>query len=334
MHIDPVRSRRSWLWLLALGIILLAGNARTGLWDQDEAAYAGFGRRMIETGDWLVPQYTWSEVHRKPPFHFWAIAVSQSIFGQNEWATRLPAAVAIWLCSLLLWRQASRLYGKETGRWAALIFGTSALAQAFGHISLTDASLLLWQVLAALSLLRVLNDEPKAAWLFWLALGMGALTKGPPVFIFAGGMGLLLLLFHPYRKKLFRLSFWLGLPLAFLPLLIWGWLAWQRDGGDFVRWLIDWYILKRVGGSVFGQSGPPGYHLVIMLLAFLPWLAALPFALKWFWKKAINRRAQEVEILAWLIAGWLPYELVSSKLPSYALAAHPALALMLAYGIA
>jgi 4-amino-4-deoxy-L-arabinose transferase-like glycosyltransferase len=333
MHIDPVRSRRSWLWLLALGLILLAGNARTGLWDQDEAAYAGFGRTMIESGDWLVPSYTWSEVHRKPPLHFWGIAVSQSIFGQNEWATRLPATLAIFLCVWLLWQQASRLYGKETGRWAALIFGTSALAQAFSHISLTDSTLLLWQVLAALSLLRVLNDEPKAAWLFWLAIGLGALTKGPPIIIFTGAMGLMLLIFHPYRKKLFRLSFWLGLPLAFLPLLLWGWLAWQRDGGEFVNWLIDWYILKRVGGSVFGQSGPPGYHLVIMLLAFLPWLAVLPFAVKWFWRKVKKRRAQELEILAWLIAGWIPYELVSSKLPSYALAAHPGFAMMLAYGL-
>lgn len=329
--IDPERSSRAWLWLLALALILLAGNARIGLWDQDEAAYAGFGRHMVESGDWLVPEYTWSKHHRKPPLHFWGIAASQSILGQHVWATRLPGALAIWLCSWLLWRQGSLLYGKETGRWAAMILGTSGISQLLGHMSLTDSTLLLFETFTALSLIRTVNGLKSYIWTFWLTIGLGVLTKGPPIIIFAGAMGLLLMIFHPYRKYLFKPRFWYGLPLAIIPILTWGYFAWQRDDGVFISWLVDWYILRRVKGSVFGQSGPPGYHLVVMLLAFLPWLFILPFTIKKAWKGAKKRKAQIIGLLAWLAAGWIPYELVSSKLPTYALAAHPALALLFAY---
>ena len=65
------------------------------LWDDDEAAYAGFALRMIETGDWVNPDYFWSDVHRKTPFHFWTIAISYLIFGVNEFAVRVPAALAV-----------------------------------------------------------------------------------------------------------------------------------------------------------------------------------------------------------------------------------------------
>ncbi len=59
--------------LLAI-LCLLPGLDTTPLWDQDEAAYAGFAHQMLATGDWRLPGFAWSEVHRKPPLHFWLIA--------------------------------------------------------------------------------------------------------------------------------------------------------------------------------------------------------------------------------------------------------------------
>jgi 4-amino-4-deoxy-L-arabinose transferase-like glycosyltransferase len=74
--------RHPWLLITALVIVnAFVRNASTPLWDQDEAAYAGFARRMIETGNWVVPEFMWSEPHRKPPFLFWSIAVSFKLFG-------------------------------------------------------------------------------------------------------------------------------------------------------------------------------------------------------------------------------------------------------------
>jgi len=45
-----------WLVFIIILFMLLVNNGLT-LWDQDEAAYAGFGKRMLETGDWLIPNF-------------------------------------------------------------------------------------------------------------------------------------------------------------------------------------------------------------------------------------------------------------------------------------
>jgi hypothetical protein len=106
-------------------------------------------------------------------------------------------------------------------------------------------------------------------------------------------------------------------------------MTWRLDGGALLRWLADWYVLRRVGGEVvFGQWGPPGYFLAVFAIAFLPWLpwfgaALCPAVQRW-------RDPAQLPLTAWLVAGWLLYELIPSKLPSYALGAYPAIAILIA----
>ena len=90
---------RTWLLLVGafLAFNLLLFNHGVSLWDDDEAAYAGFAQQMRESGDWVNPQFQWAGIHRKPPFHFWTVAISFSLFGVNEFALRLPSVLAVWL---------------------------------------------------------------------------------------------------------------------------------------------------------------------------------------------------------------------------------------------
>ncbi|MFT5684771.1 MAG: 4-amino-4-deoxy-L-arabinose transferase-like glycosyltransferase, partial [Myxococcota bacterium] len=152
------------------------------------------------------------------------------------------------------------------------------------------------------------------------------LIKGPPVLILIGGMGGLLFLVHPHRRRL--LLPLLGMPLAALPLVAWGWWAWGVDGGESIRWMLDFYILDRAsGGTALGQTGPPGFYLLTMLLLLFPWSWKLPGALVGMVK---DRGAEATLLAAWMAAGWWFYELIPSKLPLYALGAYPALALAMA----
>src|SRR5579864_6702765 len=93
-HIRPMipflKPRQAMAFALLVALVLLVGNARTSLWDQDEAAYAGFARTMLKDGDWVVPRFLWSEPHRKPPLLFWCIATSFRLLGESEFALRLP----------------------------------------------------------------------------------------------------------------------------------------------------------------------------------------------------------------------------------------------------
>ena len=68
---------------------LLGGRS---LNEPDEGRYAEIAREMIELNDWLVP-HLWYVPHLdKPPLTYWAVAISISVFGENEWAVRLPLA--------------------------------------------------------------------------------------------------------------------------------------------------------------------------------------------------------------------------------------------------
>jgi len=313
-----------------LAIILLVNNWSITFWDQDEAAYAGFGNTMIESGNYLTPEFTWSEVHRKPPLHFWLIAFSYKIFGVNEFAVRIPVTISIFLVYLLIFIQGKKFFGKETGILSAIILGTSLYIPALGKIAFTDGLLLLFFTLAGFSLLNILIYKSyKWVFIFWGAFALGLLTKGPPIMIFTGFLAILLFILHKKRWNLIILHPWFFLPIAALPLFFWGYKAWQTDNGVFIRWMIDWYILRRVDSSVFGQTGPPGYYLATFIAFFIPFLTFVPGAFYIAFKSLKNREANTVLLLAWLVSGWLFYEFLKSKLPSYVVAAYPALAILI-----
>lgn len=338
-----LRFPRSKIALAITAVLLtiqLVADLGAPLWEQDEAAYAGFARNMIETGDWIVPEFTFSEPHRKPPLHFWAIAVSFLVFGESEIALRLPSILSFLGTTALLASLGAKLYGRQRALLASLILITAFFFASFAKISLTDSLLLFCQTGAILSLGLYLKHG-RIAYLLLLAgaTAMGLLTKGPPILILIGGP-IFLSLFQPQgRRRLLHPAFIACMLLAFVPLLVWGWLAYRQTNGELIRWMIDWYVLRRAGGSVFGQSAPPGLYLLFFLVAFLPWSPALLAFSRDQWKamrsmaslpalkQIFDRHAFE---LGWAFSGWFFYEMLPSKLPSYVLGAAPLLAVVIA----
>ncbi|MBY0424684.1 MAG: glycosyltransferase family 39 protein, partial [Cytophagales bacterium] len=85
--------------VLGVAFALVMNNASLSFWDQDESSYAGFAYQMVKSGDFITPEFTWGEPHRKTPFHFWTIAASYQVFGVNEFAVRFPSMLAVLLTS-------------------------------------------------------------------------------------------------------------------------------------------------------------------------------------------------------------------------------------------
>lgn len=311
-------------------INLAIANGTTPLFDQDEAAYAGFAHTMVETGEWRVPSFLWSDHHRKPPLHLWTMALSIAGLGPTPFAVRLPTTFAFVATCVLLALWGIPLFGRTRALGACLVLATSLLP-VFGKLALTDGLLLLTETAAALALLRHMDGGGRRwAVAMWIAVAAGLMVKGPPVLLLVLGMGAVLAVAHARRRQLLALHPWFGLPLACLPLVAWGWSTWGVDGGETVRWMIDWYVLRRAGGSVFGQTGPPGYYLLVFVVLLLPWSALLPAGLVRVARGVRARDGLALGLLAWMAAGWLLYEVLPSKLPAYALGAAPALALAVA----
>jgi 4-amino-4-deoxy-L-arabinose transferase-like glycosyltransferase len=216
---------------------------------------------------------------------------------------------------------------------------SSILPLVFAKIALTDAALLFCTTLAYFLLQLYLKTNQIRYFIgLLLIVSIGLLVKGPPILITVGGTVLLKFLLDAEKMRFFKMG--LLLFLTFIPLLIWGRVAWVADGGIFIQWLLDWYIFKRTSGSVFGQTGPFGYYFgvfTINFILFLPYFFQSGFDIfANYYKKpadAVEKGFHQINFY-WILCGWIFYECLPSKLPAYALAALPVLAILMGKSLA
>jgi 4-amino-4-deoxy-L-arabinose transferase-like glycosyltransferase len=179
--------------------------------EPDEGRYAEIAREMVETGNWLVP-HIWYVPHLdKPAFTYWAVAASLSVFGVNEWAVRLPLALAGLSAACATFLLVRSVAGAAAARWSVLLLGTSTLYWVMARMLTTDIFLTQfiawaiyffwrsWRSLDAFAEQPATNSQPTAdeddpagdararaarrsfGWQLaaWAAMAGGALAKGP-----------------------------------------------------------------------------------------------------------------------------------------------------------
>ncbi|HVU07317.1 MAG TPA: glycosyltransferase family 39 protein, partial [Verrucomicrobiae bacterium] len=287
--------RQRW-FLCALTIFtfffLLGGRA---LNEPDEGRYAEIAREMIETGDWLVPHFWYLPHLDKPPMTYWLVAASMKWFGQNEWAVRLPVALAgvsgIFATLLL----GNSLGGRRVGFWSALILQSSLLYFVMARFLTTDifltqfvawAMYFFWRSWTCLnSEFRIPNSEfflrHLAGWIF---VALGFLTKGPIALVIPIVSFLTLLIFR--WKEVREKKLWLGgMCLGFVCFLIlaapWFLAVFQR-----VPQAAHFMILGQAAGHLLGTTiknrhGSAFYFFAILAAGLLPWTILLG----WLWRR-------------------------------------------------
>ncbi|MDF3820663.1 glycosyltransferase family 39 protein [Leptospira sp. 96542] len=337
------------IWIFTLLILLLSFfllfENQSPLYDQDEAAYAGFARTMVETSDYLNIHFAFSEPHRKPPLHFWLTSFIFQHLGVSEWNLRLLPSIWIIMSCILTYLLGKSMFGEKVGLYSFCILGFSTYFPLNGKIALVDSLLTFIEILGFISLYFFITKQKQIfKFLFWFSIAVGTLTKGPPILIFLGGTCFLLLFQLKTREAIWKLQPFLFLPISLSPLLIWGFLVWQNTDGELIRWMVDWYILRRASNPVFGQAGPPGTYLLLFFITLFPWSLYYTKILRDLWNilkkayasigsKQIFKTENNFEtnfLYIGLIFSWLFYEFLASKLPSYPLAAYPLLSILIA----
>lgn len=83
------------LWLLLISWLAFLWNlGSTGLVDETEPLFAEASRQMTVTGDWITPYFNGKTRFDKPALIYWCQAIAYKLIGVNEWAVRLPSALA------------------------------------------------------------------------------------------------------------------------------------------------------------------------------------------------------------------------------------------------
>jgi len=281
------------------------------------------------------------------------------------WAYRLPSVLGVLVAVLATWRLGLGMFARPCGWLAGLLLGSCVVVVFDARQARADEVLLACTTVAHLALWHLWRSGGRRggwALVFWLAVGLGVMTKGPVTPAMAALTCLALGAVTGDWAWLKRLRPLLG--LAILGALVVPWLVlvadqvgWSRLG----RTLTDEILVRSVAGKE-GHGAPPGYHLLLLPVLFWPAsLALVPavhrafrralrfpnaeppgpdavsrgrlgFVQRWRvrWRHRRPRRSAELFCLAWLLPGWLVFELVATKLPHYPLPLYPALALLCA----
>jgi 4-amino-4-deoxy-L-arabinose transferase-like glycosyltransferase len=144
--------------------------------------------QMLKTGDYVVPQVGSNRYFRKPPLVNWLVAASFKLFGvRNEWAARLPSALAVLAVAIAFVTVARRSLGPNGSILGALVWLTNIGMIEKGRLIEIEG---LYVSLCGLAIIFWLSfwTQGKSAWLIWVPasifLGLGLLAKGPTLLVF------------------------------------------------------------------------------------------------------------------------------------------------------
>ncbi|MBI1250620.1 MAG: phospholipid carrier-dependent glycosyltransferase [Alphaproteobacteria bacterium] len=323
------------LALLALCLALyLPGQTALPPFDRDEPRFAQATRQMLETGDFVDIRYQDVPRYLQPAGIYWLQAASVSVFGSDAreiWPHRIPSWLSAIAVTFLTWWVAGLLFGRTAGRAAAVLMAASMSLGAEARFAKIDATLCAATLAAQTGLAKVYLDAQsgaRAPWryalLFWAALGIGVLLKGPIILLVSGGTVLgLLALERKYRWLGGLRPLW-GVPVFAAIAAPWYIAINAATNGDFFRVAVGYSVAGKIAGTHQSHGGPPGYHAALFNLTFWPgtlfaWLAA-PFA----WRERTTAPVRFC--LAWIIPAWIVFELSGTKLPHYTLPLLPAVA--------
>jgi 4-amino-4-deoxy-L-arabinose transferase-like glycosyltransferase len=292
-----IRPRVSWLILGLITLLYVAVSFTPVIFDDNEGLYADAVREMRQSGDWLVPTSNGFPRIQKPPLVYWTMLVSTSLFGENEFALRLPNALATagWIIATYLIMR--RLGGETFGLASALVLASMLGVWVFTHLIQPEPFLACFLSLAMWCLVEArLYAQPQPLFadadpargrfpgerwylLFWTFLALGSLSKGLHGALWPLSVVLVAALFIPNWRAWLRPVISLRGILIFLAFLV-PWYAYMT--ARFPGFLAAHFLNEQLGACLNTRQPADARQLPLLqfygqhLLFWMPWTLLLP----------------------------------------------------------
>jgi 4-amino-4-deoxy-L-arabinose transferase-like glycosyltransferase len=348
------------LTLVLLALSLLIGLA-SRLWmssvmplaDTTEARYGEIVRVGLAHDFWLMPHASVNEpFFAKPPASTWLSMLAAKAFGMTEWALRLPymllmLAVAAISARLAMRESANRPFA---GWWSASVVLLCPLGWVMAGAVMTDAVHLLAVVVAMAGATAVVSGDERARkagrYVFWAALGAGALAKGLATIALAllpvAAYGVVTRRPFAVARKFISPAPILLAALIALPWYIAaeraypGFLGYFIVGEHFQRFLVPGWQGDRYGSA---HREVLGTIWLFAAVSIGPWLIALVAVLVRWFRSPAQAVAEAAPTDArwwacWILAPLLLFTFSRNIIWTYAATALPALGIWLAVSLA
>jgi 4-amino-4-deoxy-L-arabinose transferase-like glycosyltransferase len=330
-------------WLL---FFLNLGGA--SLWDVDEGRNSTAAEEMLYSNNWIKPTFNNRDRFDKPALLYWLQATGYQLFGINEFAARLPSALAALTAVLLCYELGRRLFSAQTALCGGLMVASTPMFCAAARFANPDALLNCFTVLTFLLFWR---GYPSGGW-FWFAsmgaaMGLAVLAKGPVGLVMPLTVMGLFLLWNRRLRLFWNRRFLLGAATFCAVALPWYILVAIETKAEFLRVFILNHNVNRALSPMENHCGSLFYYPLIMILGFAPWsLFFGPAA--WYsvwsvirqprarfqkcWERAADREAGNMSaasaegplhayrfLLCWIVVYLGFFTLAATKLPNYIL---------------
>lgn len=231
--------RLTWL-VLGLGLLVRLLMSGQFLLVPDEAYY------------WQWSRYPALGYYDHPPMIAWAIGLATTLFGQSEFAVRLPTVLALAFASVYLCLLTAQWFAWKTALQVALLSQAVLLLTGSALIATPDGMLLLcWAAACYHAAQATEKHNKKNKLLQWLLtgiwFGLGMLSKYT-MLLFLPSLFFAMLFTSAYRKQLLGYKPWLGLVcgcLLFFPVIFWN----AQN-----NWVTFRHVLFQGGGSGTGLT--------------------------------------------------------------------------------
>ena len=332
-------SSANWLknarWVAIAWIVVFWRLGFAALLDPDEAHYAQITREMLQSHSWLVPLLDGRPYIDKPVLFHWLQGLCMVLFGQNEFAARLPSALAAIALVASTRALGIALFGAEVGEWGAVMLATIPATFALSSIGLFDMVLAAFLFGAVGCLMIAARDErPQLEKLGYVLLAFAVMTKGPVALILVAlFLGAMWLAGGELRRRVRRLHWASGLLVAAVAAS--PWFVWMhgRFGSEFVQG----YVLA---GNIFYLTQPASYssravshtfYLRAFAGAFFPWtIVMIGRAIDLLRRRTARWSADEQVLWIWALVVIGFFSIARFKLDHYIYPAAPACCLIAA----
>jgi len=307
------------LALVAVAVSFYLNIYAIPLFDLDEGAFSEATREMFVRGDFISTYLDGNPRYDKPILIYWLQAASMLVFGINEFAFRLPSALAATLWVLAVFAFVRRVRDERSGLLAAIITATAFEVSVMAKAATADALLNLF-IASALFCVYLYWQERERRWiLFTFALiGLGFLTKGPVAVLVPLAVSLLFFAVKKELKTWLKMVFNpLGIAIFLAIAMPWYVVQYLKEGDAFIQGFFFKHNIDRFGGAMEQHGGGIFYYLPVLLVAVFPFTTVFVRAL--LNVKQLARDELNLFALLWLAFVVVFFSLSGTKLPHYVL---------------
>jgi 4-amino-4-deoxy-L-arabinose transferase-like glycosyltransferase len=319
--------------LLLAGAALFTANARAlSLPALDDAFYARKAVEMERGGRVFTVTWAGRPAFQNPPLQIWLTARAFALFGENDFAARLPSMVMALGTMAVTYRIASLTLGPAAGVGAAALLLASPTFVNHARRSMLEMPLAFWVALAVLVLVEGLR-RPRRHALLALPLAAAILTKSVLGLLPLGILGAGALVCPPLRDRLRRGWVWLGIAAGLALGASWTLHQYLVFGAEAVRTHYLDEIVARSTQPIDVRQLLLGYPLALLASyqpVILPALAGAALLIR-RWRA--DRNDPSCLLPVWAALPTVLYSLSSARSPRYLFPIFPALALCASHWI-